>query len=134
MSGVWKARGNCNQSSPEAPRVNDEFPFIDAELLAGKKARNLLCFCKGFAIFCYMGLKEKQINFRPSEDGLALIDGLAGHFGISRSAVIELAVRRLAQHEQMLQSVLPGDISNLTLGRAEMSQPRKVSQKAKKRK
>ena len=74
-----------------------------------------LCLCKGFATICYMAVKEKQINFRPSEDGLTLIDGLAQHFGISRSAVIELAVRRLAQHEQMLQSVFPGDTSNLAL-------------------
>jgi hypothetical protein len=79
-----------------------------------------------------MAVKEKQINFRPSEDGLALIDGLARHFGISRSAVIELAVRRLAQHEQMLQSVFPGDISNLSLRRPEVSQPEKTARKDKK--
>jgi hypothetical protein len=80
-----------------------------------------------------MGVKEKQINFRPSEDGLVLIDALARHFGFSRSAVIELAVRRLAQHEQMLQSVFPGDRNNLALGPPELPQPRKGSQKDKKR-
>ena len=80
-----------------------------------------------------MAVKEKQINFRPSEDGLMLIDGLAQHFGISRSAVIELAVRRLAQHEQMLQSVFPGDNSNLSLGRPEVLQRRKTARKDKKK-
>ncbi len=81
-----------------------------------------------------MASKEKQVNFRPSEDGLALIDGLAAHFGISRSAVIELAVRRLAQHEQMMRSVFPGDTSNLALKPPEMPQPRKPSWKDKKKK
>lgn len=80
-----------------------------------------------------MAVKEKQINFRPSEDGLMLIDGLAQHFGISRSAVIELAVRRLAQHEQMLQSVFPGDTSNLSLRRPEVLQHRKTARKDKKK-
>lgn len=89
--------------------------------------------CKGFARVCYMGGKEKQINFRPSEDGLALIDGLARHFGFSRSAVIELAVRRLAQHEQMLQSVFPGDTTNLALSLPELPQPRKTSREDKER-
>jgi hypothetical protein len=81
-----------------------------------------------------MGVKEKQINFRPSEDGLVLIDGLAKHFGVSRSAVIELAVRRLAQYEQMLQSVFPGDTSNLALGPPGVPQPRETSRKDKKKK
>ena len=80
-----------------------------------------------------MGVKEKQINFRPSEDGLTLIDGLAQHFGISRSAVIELAVRRLAQHEQMLQSVFPGDTSNLALRPPEVLQRGKTARRDKKK-
>jgi hypothetical protein len=93
----------------------------------------LLHVCKGFATICYMAVKEKQINFRPSEDGLTLIDGLAQHFGISRSAVIELAVRRLAQHEQMLQSVFPGDTSNLALRLPQVLQHRKIARKDKKK-
>jgi len=80
-----------------------------------------------------MAVKEKQINFRPSEDGLTLIDGLAQHFGISRSAVIELAVRRLAQHEQMLQSVFPGDISNLAIRPPEASNQGKTARRDKKK-
>jgi hypothetical protein len=80
-----------------------------------------------------MAVKEKQINFRPSEDGLTLIDGLARHFGVSRSAVIELAVRRLAQHEQMLQAVFPGDINSLSLRPPEVSQHGKTARKDKKK-
>lgn len=42
---------------------------------------------------------RKMTSFRLSDDGRGLIVRLARRLGVSQSAVVEIAVRRLAQQE-----------------------------------
>jgi hypothetical protein len=40
---------------------------------------------------------KKPMNFRLTEEGRAILDRLAALYGISKTAVLEIAIRHLAQ-------------------------------------
>jgi hypothetical protein len=56
-------------------------------------------------------MKKQQANFRLTDDARNLLGGLSKKLGISQAAVVEIALRDLA--ERKLANVFPGDTSNI---------------------
>ena len=56
-------------------------------------------------VFCYintsMKKQEKQTNVRLTPEAKRLLDELAKKLGISQTAVIEIAIRKLAAQENL---------------------------------
>lgn len=50
--------------------------------------------------------KQQPTSLRMSPKALALRDALAQKLGVSKAAVIELAIRKLAQREQIAAKLL----------------------------